>query len=289
MLASVNEFGASSFGASVSPTGEFTFRNVPPGSYEIVGRVMPQRQPGIPTMPNDSEQEYASVSVQVGNADVENVLIATRPGATVTGRIVFDGPLPEGRRPSVFVQNPARRQFMGSPMVEIKDDQFTLKNVFTPILLRGSVGGPGWGLEAVLLRGRDITDEPTAFTEKDSGQLQVVFTATAPSMEGAVIDDAGKAVTEATILVFGEDPATWGPHASFYRSVGLGKEGRYKLMGLRQGRYFAAAVPRELGMNTNMAQPTREFLENLSKVATQVVLNAGDARTVDLPLIRFEQ
>jgi hypothetical protein len=289
MLARDDEFGASSFGASVSPTGEFAFRNVPPGSYEIVGRVMPPRQAGTPMMPNDPDQEYASVPVEVGNADVENVLITTRPGATVTGRIVFDAALPEGRRPSVFVQNPARRQFTGSPMVEVKEDAFTLKNVFTPILLRGSIGGPGWGLKAVLLRGRDITDEPTTFTEKDSGHLQVVFTAAAPSLEGAVTDDAGKPVTEATILLFGEDSSTWGPHSSFFRRVGLDKEGRYKLVGLREGRYFAVAVPREFGMNTNMEQPTREFLESLSKVATRVLLNAGETRTVDLPLIRFEQ
>ena len=290
MLTRPNEMG-SSYGSSVSPTGEFAVLNVPPGSYELVGRYMPQQpiQPGMmPMRPGGPEgQEYASVSIEVGNSDVENVFITTRPGATVAGQIVFDGPALEGRRANVFVQNPTRRQFMGSPLVEVADGTFTLKNVFTPILLRGSTGGPGWGLKAVLLRGRDITDEPVAFTERDSGQLQVVFTSTAPSLEGAVTDQAGTPVTAATILLFSEDPANWGVHSSFFRRGGLGKEGRYQMAGLREGRYFAVAIPPELGMN--MARPTAEFLETLSKVATRVLLNPGETRTVDLSLVRFEQ
>ena len=291
MLARPSEMGFSSFGSSVSPTGEFTFRNVPPGRYELVGRSMPQEAagPGMMLMrPGGPEgQEYASVSIEVGNSDVENVLISTRPGATVAGRIVLDGAPPEGRKASIFVQNAERRQFMGSPLVEVKDLTFTLKNVFTPIFLRGSMGGPGWGLKAVMLRGRDITDVPTTFTDQDSGHLQVIFTSAAPSIEGAVTDHLGQPVTEATILLFGEDEATWGPFSSYLRRGGLAKDGKYKFAGLREGRYFAVAVPLALGMNAG--QPTKEFLESLSKVATRVVLNPGETRTVDLPLVSFER
>jgi protocatechuate 3,4-dioxygenase beta subunit len=287
MLARANEAGFSSFGSSVSATGEFTFRGVPPGTYEVVGRYMPAVQPGAMVRPGADGQEFASVTVEVGTGDVENLLLSTRPGATVTGRIVLEGAVPEGRRANVFVQTPARQQFMGSPTVEVVDTAFTLKNVFTPVLLRGSFGGTGWGLKAVLLRGRDITDQPTAFTDQDSGHLQVVFTASAPSIEGMVTDERGQPVTEASIMVFGEDPETWGPHSSYSRRSSLDKEGRYKLVGLREGRYFAVAVPPDV--LANIAQPTREFLESLSKVAARVVLNPGETRTVDLPLVRFQQ
>ena len=292
MLTRPNEMG-SSYGSSVSPTGEFTILNVPPGSYELVGRYMPQPtpQPTGPGMirmgPGRPEgQEYASVSIEVGNSDVENVLISTRPGATVTGRVVLEGVPPEGRKANIFVQNAERRQFMGSPLVEVKDMAFTLRNVFTPIFLRGSLGGPGWGLKAVMLRGRDITDVPTTFTDQDSGHLQVIFTSAAPSIEGTVTDHLGQPVTDATILLFGEDEAAWGPFSSYFRRGGIAKDGKYKFVGLREGRYFAVAVPLAIGMN--VAQPTKEFLESLSKVATRVVLNPAETRTVDLPLIRFE-
>ena len=294
MLARASEMG-SSYGSSVSPTGEFAFRNVPPGTYQLIGRYMPQQPTGPPMMPmrpgGPEGQEYASVSVEVGNTDVENVLISTRPGATVTGRIVLEGAPPEGRKPGIFVQNVERRQFMGSAVVEVNDLAFTLKNVFTPILLRGSAGGPGWGLKAVMLRGRDITDVPTAFTDQDSGHLTVIFTSSAPSIEGAVTDHLGQPVTDATILLFGEDEGTWAPMgpylSSYFRRGGLAQDGRYKFVGLREGRYFAVAVPQALGMNAS--QPTKEFLESLSKVATRVVLNPGETRTVDLPLVSFDR
>lgn len=291
MLGRPSEMGFSSYGSSVSPTGEFTFRNVPPGRYELMGRYMPQ-QPTAPGMirmgPGGPEgQEYASVSIEVGNADVENVLISTRPGATVSGRIVLEGAPPEGRKANIFVQNAERRQTMGSALVEVKDLAFTLKNVFTPILLRGSMGGSGWGLKAVMLRGRDITDVPTTFTDQDSGHLQVIFTSAAPTIEGTVTDHLGQPVTEATILLFGEDEAAWGPFSSYFRRGGIAKDGKYRFAGLREGRYFAVAIPLAIGMNAG--QPTKEFLESLSKVATRVVLNPGETRTVDLPLVRFEQ
>lgn len=289
MLARASEMG-SSFGSPVSPTGEFTFHNVPPGLYELVGRYTPQPPTGPPMMPmrpgGPEGQEYASVSVEVGNSDVENVLISTRPGATVTGRIVVEGTPPEGRKANVFVQNPERRQFMAPPLVEVKDTAFTLKNVFTPVLLRGSMGGE-MGLKAVTLRGRDITDVPTALTDQDSGHLQILFTSMAPSIEGAVTDQRGQPVTDATVLLFGEDDATWTAFSSYFRRGPLLKDGRYRLGGLREGRYFAVAVPSAFAANGG--QPTREFFDALSRVATRVVLNPGETRTVDLPVVSFEK
>lgn len=286
MLSRTGDIGGPTTGTGVNQTGEFTFRGVPAGSYEIIGRCAPQRRPGVMLTGPDADQEFASVAVEVGNADVDNLLIATRPGATVTGQILFDGPAPAGGRANVFVQNAERRQYMGSPTVEVKEDTFVLKNVFTPVLLRGSAGGRGWGLKAVLLRGRDITDEPVAFSEKDSGHLQVVFTSTAPSIDGLVTDDLGKPAM-ATVLLFGEDPSTWRAYSSLSRSVAPDKDGRYRLTGLREGRYFAVAVPAELGTSTMGATP--ELLEALSKVATRVTLFPGELRTVDLGLVRVER
>lgn len=287
MLARVGDVGGSMMGTGVNQTGEFTFRGVPAGSYEIIGRHAPQRRPGVMISGPDPDQEFASVTVEVGNADVDNLLIATRPGATVTGQIAFEGPAPAGGRANIFVQNPERRQYMGSPAVEVQGDTFVLTNVFTPVLLRGSAGGRAWGLKAVLLRGRDITDEPVAFTAKDSGHLQVVFTSTAPSVEGIVTDDLGKPTMAATVFVFGDEPSTWQAYSSFSRSAAPDKDGRYRLTGLREGRYFAVAVPAELGMSSMGATP--ELLEALSKVATRVTLLPGDLRTVDLSLVRVER
>ena len=98
---------------------------------------------------------------------------------------------------------------------------------------------------------------------------------------------AGRPVAEATVLLFGEDEATWGPFSSYFRRGPTLKDGRYRLGGLRDGRYLAVAVPP--GFAANGGQPTKEFFEALSKVATRVLLNPGETRTVDLPLVSFER
>jgi hypothetical protein len=215
-------------------------------------------------------------------------VLTTQPGATVAGEIVFDGEATEGRRASLSAQPTERRPFIGAPQLEVKESTFSMRSVFGPVVLRGSVsGGLGWGLKTVLLRGKDITDVPTTFTASDSGHLQVVFTDRAPSVEGTVVDESGKPTAEAAIILFGRDPATWQPRSSYYRTGRIMKDGRYSITGLREGQYYAVAVPLDIPLN--LGQPSAELLESLSKVATAVTLNAGEKRPVDLTLVRLQQ
>ena len=286
MLMRAGEFGTSSMGAAVTPTGTFTFRNVPPGQYEIVARHMPPRPPGSVPQGPDPTQEYASVPVDVSVGDVDNVLVVTKLGAVVTGEIVYDGPPPPGRA-GIFAQTTERRMFMGTPMVEVKDNTFTMRNVFGPVVLRGSAGGAAWGLKAVLLRGKDITDEPLAFTASDSGHLQIVFTQQVAAVEGVMLDESGKPALDATVFVFGQDPSSWKPHSSSFRVGRPGKDGKYTVSSLREGRYFAVALPQEVMVSVN--QPNTELLEAMAKVATAVTLNPGEKRTLDLVVVKFQQ
>jgi hypothetical protein len=271
-------------GASVTPAGTFTIRNVPPGEYDLVARYMPPREPGTMIQGPDPDQEYGFVRVDVGMSDLTGVVLATQPGATVAGEIVLEGETAEGRRATLHAQTTERRAFMGPPLLEVKDLTFSMRNAFGPVVLRGSVGGgPGWGLKAVLLRGKDITDVPTTFTASDSGHLQVVFTDKAPSVEGVVVGESGKPAAEAAIILFGRDPSTWQPRSSYYRTGRIVKDGRYAINGLREGQYYAVAVP--LDLQLNLGQPSAELLESLSKVATAVMLNPGEKRPVDLALV----
>lgn len=287
MLARADGFVGGGFGASFTSPGSFTFRNVPPGQYQLIARHMPAREEGGPVAPSAAGQEYVSVPIEVTTSNVDGIALVTRPGATVTGQLMFDAPLPEGRSVNLFAQSTERRMFVGTPAIELKDTTFTMRNVFGPIVLRGSIAAPGWGLKAVLLRGKDITDEPTTFTESDSGHLQIVFTATAPALEGTVTDETGKPTDNAAILLFGDDPRTWGSRSSYFRRTRAIKDGKFTLGGLREGRYLAVAVPLEMSMT--LTEPTQELFEALSKVATALTLNAGEKRTVDLPVLRVQE
>lgn len=291
MLTRADGIGGGGFGASFQSPGSFTIRNVPPGQYELIVRHMPAGgmpvQGGANGPPPIVGQEYASMPIEVSTSNVDGIALVTRPGATVTGHVVFDGAPPEGRRVNLFAQTTERRTFMAMPSIELKESTFTMRNVFSPIVLRGSVPAPGWGLKAVLLRGKDITDEPTVFTENDSGHLQIVFTATAPAIEGTVTDETGKPTDEAALVLFGEDPKTWVLRSSYFRTMRAIKDGKFSLSGLREGRYLVVAVPLEL--STSMTVPNAELMEALSKVSTSVTLNAGEKRSIDLVVVKMQE
>jgi len=278
-----------SFGTGLSGTGTFTLRNLPPGAYELVARPQPSRPPGAPGTGSASVQEFGSVQIDLA-ADTDHLLIATTTGATVRGEAVFDEPLPPAGRFTITPGPPGPRNFSGVPAVEIAGTQFTLKGVFGPTLLSGNAsGGPrSWALKAVLLRGQDVTDEPTPFTSSDSGHLQVVFTSKAPALEGAVTLDDGRPALDATVILFGQDLKTWKPRSSFNRTTVVGKDGKFTVRGLREGRYYAAAVPPDV--MAGFGQPTPEFLGALLAAgATAVTVNDGEIRTLDLRVLRFEK
>jgi protocatechuate 3,4-dioxygenase beta subunit len=284
--------GFTSFGVSMGPGGTFTFRNVPPGTYEIMARAMAPREPGtVPSGPPPMT-EMGSVRLEIGMANVENVIVSMRPGETVTGEIALDDVPPANYRANVFLQLPERRSFGPPPNVEVTGNTFTARGLFGPVLVRGSVSGAsqgsGWTLKAVLLDGKDITDVPVALGAAHSGRLQLLFTSKAPSLEGTVTDDSGKPTRDATVVIFGYDEDTWTPFSSRMRSVGLPRDdGAFVARGLREGRYYVVAVPPNVRVMPQSAD--RELFEALKKVATEVVLHAGETRTVDLRVVRFEQ
>jgi protocatechuate 3,4-dioxygenase beta subunit len=286
MLTRADGLGGGGFGASTFTPGSFSIRNIPPGQYELVARHQPARDGAMIGPIGADGQELATVQVEVSTSNVEGIALVTRPGATVTGQVVFDSPPAEGRRVNLYTQSTERRPFMGTPSIDLKDTTFTMRNVFGPMVIRGSVPAQGWGLKAVLLRGKDITDEPTVFTESDSGHLQVVFTANAAALDGTVVDESGKPTEDAAIILFGEDPKTWMPRSSYFRTARLIKDGRFSFSGLREGRYLAVAVPLEF--QVSMGQPTAELFEALSKVAIAVTLNGGERRSVDLVVARVQ-
>jgi hypothetical protein len=289
-LATTEGGTTSSFGTRVMPNGTFTFQNVVPGSYDIVARVQERMAGPTPAGP-PAIQEMGTVRVDVSTTDLDNVMVPMRRGETVTGEIAFEGEPPPRFNATVSFQ-PVQRSMFGLPgRSEVKESTFTVRDLFGPVVVRGSVFGTPtpWALKAVLLEGRDITDVPTAFTAAHSGRLQLVFSSALPTLEGIVLDDSGKPAQSAQIVVFSEDEDGWVPMSSRIRSTVIGRDdGKFTMRGLREGRYYVVALS-TTAMTLGMQRPDRELMESLKKVATAVVLDSGETRTVELRVVRMEQ
>jgi hypothetical protein len=89
------------------------------------------------------------------------------------------------------------------------------------------------------------------------------------------------------VIVFGEEPESWQANATTFRVGRPAKDGKFSIRGMREGRYRVVAVPVDVPFSPS--SPDLELLEALKKVATPLLLNAGETRTVDLRFTRIEQ
>ncbi len=223
------------------PDGAFTLSNVAPGDYQL--SVQPIMQSG-----GDGRSEGASVPVSVGGADLLNLRVTTSRGATVAGRVVFEGDSPRtGVVPlRVFAQSgdPGRIVFnAGSPLangVVADDGAFELAGGTGLVLFRVSAP-PAWTLKSVSLEGGDITDTPTDLAGGLSG-LTIVLTDKLTEVSGQVTDARGRALKDYAVVVQPSDPKPAPAMTRYLRVVRPDQDGRFRVRGLPPGAYEATAI-----------------------------------------------
>src|SRR5918993_4868116 len=272
------------FGAGVSMSGDglFSINNVIAGNYLL--SVRPTRDPDAPP-DTIRRREFALVPLSV-DADVQDLVVTTQPGTTITGRVSFaegtPAALPEM---TVFAQTSDRLPSVGStPQSTVGADlRFTLTDLFGHYSVRPAGLPHGYTLKAVLLGGTDITSTDVEFKPEHNGQLVVVLTSRASVIEGAVTDASGQPASEVSIVLLPEDKSSWS-WGNMRTRVTFGSDGRYRLEGILPGRYYIVAVPRDV------ARPSRAdglaVFEPFLKDAVTVVLNEDETRTVDLRAVK---
>src|SRR5262245_18646473 len=282
--------GYSNYGFSIDELGRFQMRNIPPGSYRLNIRQQMERVVNGEVVANPPTQtlEFASVPVNL-TGDIDGLTIVTGPGTTITGQIVFqDGPpqLPPNTPPNFQLRVSATpgdpENMMGIPNPQPatvgSDQTFTMKGMMGEYLLR--IGMPNQYLKSVTLSGDDITDTPREF--KNGDRVTLTLTSRASALEGNVTDLKGQPVTDAGVILFSDDKASWRSNSFRTRRSGSDANGHYRIPGLMAGRYFIAAVPRDRVAGITM---DAAFFEQLSKEATSLVLGEDDQRQVDLKVL----
>jgi len=277
-----NSTSSSTFGFSTDEQGRFQMRNIPPGDYRLTVR---QQRSG-PSGPDGSPLEPAEMGTLTLNvaADVENLMIVTTLGATITGQVVFEQgqppQMPQGMRVNASFGNPDDMRGMNMPTAAIvsPDLTFTLRGMLGAFVLR--TGAQNQFLKAVMLGGEDITDTPREF--KNGERVTLILTSRGSTLEGNVTDAKGQPATEAALILFSEDKASWRSNSIKTRRSGTDQAGHYRMAGLMPGRYFIAALPRD---RMNIPSLGAEFFEQLSKEATSLVIGEDDQRQVDLRVL----
>lgn len=274
----------STFGFSTDEQGRFQMRNIPPGNYRLtVRQQMPPNAARNPDGSFSEQGEFASMALSI-DADLDNVLVTTSPGATITGTVVFEsGPpqLPAGQttfQMRVSSTSADAEYMMGqpNPFAQVSPDMtFTLKGLSGEMLLRGS-GAPGNVLKSVQVGAEEVIDTPHEF--KSGERVTLVFTSRASTLEGNVTDGVGKPTEDATLLLFSDDKSLWRNNSIRTRRNFVDQAGHFKFSGLLAGRYYLIAVPRDRILTLTDASG----FEALSKEATTVVIGEDEQRQVDV-------
>ena len=276
--------GQPGFFAMADPKGQFQMRNIPQGDYRLVFRQQQIVAPFSNTPPEPVEM--ASVPISIAGADVDNIMVATSLGTTITGQLAFETGPPTGdvsnMRVFASVSSPNDGAGVPSPPPATVTDgfTFTLKGLMGEYVLRTGVANQF--LKSVMVNGQDVTDTPHEF--KASDRVTITITSRVSTIEGNVTDTRDVQPAEAGIIVFSEDKAFWRMNSIWTKRTSLDPKGHFRVAGVLPGRYYIAALPRQR-LNFSGGDGDVAFFEQLAKEATTVAVGVDEQRTVDLRML----
>jgi hypothetical protein len=263
----------------IQPDGTFSFRDVPPGHYQIRARGELERG-GVAL--------FARFTIAVEGRDIEGVNLTLVPGASLEGSLTVDAP--SAPRPAslsgVRVRAPlADGSSFGDAITGdvAKDGAFRIRGLMPGSHVIAIDGLPDpWVLKRITYRGQDVTD---AALDVESGQalrdVRVTVTDETTDLSGVVRTDGGRAAADALVLVISPSPQFWSRMSRRFGLVRADADGRYRIRGLPPGEYRAVAT-----FDIDESEATKpDLLRDLAAHAVALTLEEHERRALDLPLV----
>ena len=195
-------------GTGIGPGGTFRL-TLAPGEYMLEAQVMTRQGPGV----GPNEQLFGSARITVGGGSVDNVTIMAGHGATVSGRVVFEGstpPPPSPGKARVPLYNPDGPGCRSAEATIAADWTFKVEG------LSGTCGAPPsamfgrWTLKSVTMRGQNLMEQLVTFeTGQQYAAMQIVVTDKRTQMDLRVSGDDGQPTREYVALAFPLDKTKW--------------------------------------------------------------------------------
>jgi hypothetical protein len=152
--------------------------------------------------------------------------------------------------------------------------------------LGASAASVTWGLESVVVDGKDVTDLPVAIAaEAMPKEVVVTLGDRWQELSGRLATSAGAGVNDYIVMVFPTNEAYWLTGSRRIVTAQPGTDGRFTIGGpgpslLPAGEYYFAAV-------TDVSKDEQydpAFLKSLISASIRITLSPGEKRIQDLVL-----
>jgi protocatechuate 3,4-dioxygenase beta subunit len=275
-----------------SPDGTFAFNNVQPGEY-IVQATTTDRTPGSAVVA--VARQFAEAVVTVGSDDPSPVQLRLSPGATLMGRVVFEGiaspPAYSGVElttiPAEFNGDSLMGGASAAGFILLADNSFEYRGIFGRSLLIAQPKDPSWYVKSITYRGQDLADTPFDFgTTEIFRDIEVVVSAGGAAVAGRAIDDRAAPVRDYTVALIPTDRSKLTVRSRWLKTGRPNQDGSFRLTGVVPGEYWAVAVDRLDGSEVAGDLQNPDVLDALASRAVRISLGEGQSQDLTLRLVR---
>jgi hypothetical protein len=299
------------------PDGRFKYSSMAPGHYTLYARAGGPATRGVtgggraggppagaPTPGGPTEIPlFAIAEFDVTGQDISGLTLVLEPGATLAGRVEFDGasPPPEdltGLRVRAAV--PGRTGYsassggttMGTAIVAVAPVSVSAGGAFevrglAPGQYRLSATVPPdiserWLLRSATFEGRDLLDDTVDVRGSDITGVAVRFTDRRSELAGTLQSAAGLPAPDYFVVVFPSDRALWRAGSRRIASTRPDTTGAFSIRDLPGGAYLLAAL-------TDLEPADLEdpaFLEEMAAQSVPVTIVDGQRTVQDIRIAR---
>ena len=250
--------------------GSFEFANIVPGQYLLFAFWYDQGK-------SYSTQE----KIDVGESDVEGLSLVLGAGATIPGRIRWEGKASMERENMQVILQPAELEFLwgGSARTE-SDQQFTLKDVGDgdyKVAVNGYT--QDCYIKDVEYGGTHSAEDKISVSKGGGAQLVVTISSRGARVQGTVVDKDGLPTSGAWVVAVPDEARR--SNLKLFKSQTTDQYGKYDLRGLAPGTYRILSW-------TGIEQgewEDGEFLRPQEAKGELLELQDEDVKTVNLKVI----
>jgi hypothetical protein len=260
--------------AHVGVDGTFAIGNVAPGDYALM-------------VTYDAFEDWPQ-TLSVDGADISGLRLVVGGGATISGRVVFEGGGPSTVRPSTVratvwsaTPPPAPGIAAGQKSIGLDDEgRFQIRGMNGRVII-GATPPQGWTVKSVVADGRDVSDEVIDLGDRARlSDVTVTLTNRVTTLSGQVTDERAQPVSESVVVIVPVEMYHPGVMSQRVKVLRPGPSGTFTAQGMRPGRYVAVAV----GALEDGRHFSPELQQQVRRLGQEFTLGEGQRASLNLRL-----